>query len=82
MAPAGVSSAAVRDCAYQYRHGPKNDSGVPLGNVSARNMTCSAALRGISNGRLGGERQPPHRRLLPLPAASLARRQYDNGCRR
>jgi len=51
--PAAVS-ANVRGCHYTYGDGPRNDASVPLGTLSVRDMTCSSALRAISNGRLVG----------------------------
>lgn len=49
---AAASPRFVLNCRYAYGHGPVNDRGVPIGDVSARNMTCSAALIAISAGRL------------------------------
>ena len=49
---ASSAGAAVRGCNFPYGYGPSNDAGVPIGNVSARNMTCSAALTRISEGVL------------------------------
>lgn len=51
---AASASANVHGCYFPYGHGPKNDRRVPLGHVSVRNMSCSAALRAISNGTFVG----------------------------
>jgi len=65
MAGVGVStaSAAVQDCRYPMPtpsggYGPRNDRSMNGGLVSVRNMSCSAALRAISNGYLREDGTP------------------------
>ena len=52
LAIPNIASASVRDCHYPYGHGPRNDRLMNGSAVSARNITCSSALRAISHGYL------------------------------
>ena len=50
---ASSASARVQDCSFPSPNageGPRNDHNVPLGNLSARNMSCAAARASIRNG--------------------------------
>lgn len=48
---AGASSATSRQCGAQaVGDGPRNDRSLPIGHVTARNMTCRAAHAAIRNG--------------------------------
>jgi hypothetical protein len=51
--PVEGTTDGVRSCtAPPYGHGIGNDKGAGLGSISARNMSCQAAVRAIQHGRL------------------------------
>jgi hypothetical protein len=51
--PATASASPVRHCSVTNGQGPRDDSGIPFGSLTVRNLTCSAARAAIRNGYLG-----------------------------
>lgn len=68
-------AASVPDCqAPPFGHGMHNDRGAPLEHVSAHNMSCRAAVRGI-------QRRNLTRRMVATPGFFYGFRTPGFGCR-